>query len=218
MEDKGHEVEAPDLPGHGKDSTPISEVTLADYTDHVCEVLDESDDPVVLVGHSLGGSVISEAAERLPEKIGILAYLTAFLLPNGTSVREIGAADTESMLWPNIEPDEDEGGLTVKEEKRKDIFYQDCSEADVEWATQLFRTQPPTPATIPVRVTEDNFGNVKRAYIECMHDRVISPSLQKKMYTDLPCDTVISMNTGHFPQFAAPVEVANHLDSLARLN
>lgn len=69
LEQGGHEVVSFDLPGHGEDRTPSVEVTLEGYTDRVVEALDALSEPVVLVGHSLGGTAISQAAERRPEKI-----------------------------------------------------------------------------------------------------------------------------------------------------
>ncbi len=80
---KGHRVEAPDLPGHGKDRTPIGEVSLEAYAEKICKVLDAELEPVILVGHSMGGIAISQAAEYLPDKIETLVYLTAFLLRDG---------------------------------------------------------------------------------------------------------------------------------------
>ncbi len=69
LEQAGHQVEALDLPGHGQDKTPIREITLAAYTNRVCETLDAQAEPVILVGHSLGGMVITQAAEERPAKI-----------------------------------------------------------------------------------------------------------------------------------------------------
>lgn len=45
-------------------------------------------------------------------------------------------------------------------------------------------------------------------------DRAISPSFQKEMYGRLPCRKVISMDTGHWPFYSAPEELAGHLTSL----
>ena len=59
---------------------------LAAYTKRVCETLDPQAEPVILVGHSMGGIVISRVAEEQPEKIAILVYLAAFLLQNGESL------------------------------------------------------------------------------------------------------------------------------------
>jgi len=64
----GHEVEAIDLPGQGDDPTPVAEVTLDGYAPRVCEAL-ASGPRAVLVGHSMGGVVITQAAARCPERI-----------------------------------------------------------------------------------------------------------------------------------------------------
>jgi pimeloyl-ACP methyl ester carboxylesterase len=218
MQEYGHDVKAPDLPGHGDDSTPLLEVSRSDYIDRACQMIDESDEPVTLVGHSLGGIVISEAAEQRPEKIDDLVYLAAFMLPNGQGVLDVAQQDTESILWQRIEPDEATGALIVRAEKQREIFYHDCSEEDVKWAKRQFQPQPPATGVEPVEVTDDKFGSVNRAYIQCLQDRVIGPSMQEKMYTELPCEPVITMNTGHFPQISAPEALARHLDSLARRN
>ncbi|MBA3922407.1 MAG: alpha/beta fold hydrolase, partial [Nostocaceae cyanobacterium] len=86
LEQAGHKVIAPDLPSHGKDKTPIREVTLQSYTDRICEILTELIEPVILVGHSMGGLVITQVAEQCPDKIEKLVYLCAFLPGNGESL------------------------------------------------------------------------------------------------------------------------------------
>jgi pimeloyl-ACP methyl ester carboxylesterase len=96
LEIKGHRVVARDLPGLGLDRTPAAEITLERYTDAVCDALAKEAEPVVLVGHSMGGVVISEAAERMPEKIKALVYLTAYLLVSGQSLIEVAMSDPEA--------------------------------------------------------------------------------------------------------------------------
>ena len=96
LERAGHRVIAPDLPSLGKDKTPISRVSLRLWTESVCQVLDAETEPVVLVGHSRGGMVISEVAESRPEKIKTLVYLCAFLLWNGESVMQVAQTDDTS--------------------------------------------------------------------------------------------------------------------------
>ncbi len=69
LEGAGHDVDALDLPGHGEDSTPTSEVTLESYVSRTVEALDASDEPMYLVGHSLAGLVIAERPPRgVPRK------------------------------------------------------------------------------------------------------------------------------------------------------
>ncbi|WP_420852108.1 alpha/beta fold hydrolase [Paenibacillus hamazuiensis] len=63
LKEHGHKVIALDLPGHGSNDTFSSDVTLKDYTDTVCNVLDNESESVIMVGHSSGGIVITQAAD-----------------------------------------------------------------------------------------------------------------------------------------------------------
>lgn len=217
LEEAGHEVVRFDLPGHGEDRTPVAEVTLGGYTDRVVEALDAQSEPVVLVGHSLSGTVISQAAEQRPGKIEKLVYLCAFLLPSGKSAIEASQEDGESVILESIEMEEDKGRVNITEEGMKRALYHDCPEEDFERARSLVTPQPLAPFGTPVEVTEKNFGSVRRTYVHTTQDRAASPAAQEKMYTELPCEKVVSMATGHLPFFVAPRELAGHLGDLARL-
>jgi len=214
IENEGHKVVAPDLPGHGEDKRPIAEITLQAYTDRVCKILDEQSDPVILVGHSMGGVVITQTAEYRPEKIKKLVYVTGFLLQNGEFLLQHAEPDTEALVLPNLIMSEDQSYATVKEEALKEVFYADCSNEDVEFAKSRLVPQAAAPFATPVSTTEENFGRVARAYISCLRDKAISPSIQEKLYKALPCEKVISMNTSHSPFFSAPEDLANHLISI----
>ena len=211
---EGHKVEAPDLPGHGNDKTPIHEISLEAYTNRVCEILDAQTEPVILVGHSMGGVVITQAAEYRPQKIEKLVYLTAFLLQNGEFLHQYGEADKDALILPNLIMAEDQSYTTVRGDALKEVFYGDCSDEDVMKAKSLLVPQAAAPLITPVNTSPNNFGRVPRIYISCSRDRAISPSIQKKMYSNLPCKKVIRMDTSHSPFFSAPEELVGHLLSL----
>lgn len=217
LQRSGHEIVALDLPGHGEDRTPAAEVTLEGYTDRVVETLDSLSEPAVLVGHSLNGITISQAAERRPEKIDKLVYLCALLLPSGKSAIEASQEDSDSVILQSVEMEEDQGRVNVTEEGMRQALYHDCPEEDFERARTLVSPQPLAPFGTPVEVTEANFGSVRRTYVHTTRDRAVSPAFQEKLYTGLPCEKVVSMDTGHLPFFAAPEELSAHLDSLANL-
>ena len=211
LEQEGHVVIAPDLPSHGKDKTPVSDVTLQAYTNTVCNILDTQSEPVILVGHSLGGISISQAAEARPEKVRILVYVAALLQRNGESAMEVMGRDTESIAPQHIVMSEDKSTVSFPLEAYRQVSYNDCADEDVAWAAPFLVPEPTAPMSTPIRVTEERFGRVPRIYIETLHDRGVTPSLQKMMYTALPCQKVISMNTDHSPFLSAPHELAAHL-------
>ncbi len=217
LETAGHVVEAPDLPGHGRDRIPIQEVSLQAYADRVCSVLDAQPDEVILVGHSMGGIAITQAAEYRPGKIQTLVYLTAFLLRNGESLLQAAEGDTEALVLPNLIFAEDESYTTVKDEVIKEAFYGDCSDEDVARAKSLLVPQAVAPFATPLSTTEESFGRIPRVYVECLRDRALAPSFQKRMYTALACRKVISMDTSHSPFLSAPEELVAHLTALERL-
>jgi pimeloyl-ACP methyl ester carboxylesterase len=214
LEKKGHTVLAPDLPGHGRDKIPVSAVSLQMYVDSICQLLDTQRESVVLVGHSMGGSmVITQAAEYRPHKIQTLVYVAARLLRNGESSLSAGQGDPELLLRPNLvfTPDRT---VTVREEALKDVFYGDCLDEDVALAKALLVPEAVALLATPLHTSEENFGRLPRVYIECLRDQALPPAVQKKQYTALPCQKVISMETSHSPFFSAPEELVEHLVSL----
>ena len=134
MRHEGDRVVSLDLPGHGIDHTSIGQITLESYVDTVCDILDAESVRVVLVGHSRGGIVISQVAERRPEKIRMLVYVAAYLIPNGQAMLPIALSDKESLIGPNLELNEAEGWHIIKDSAVRSALYGDCSDEDVELA------------------------------------------------------------------------------------
>ena len=81
-------VEALDLPGPESDGTPVAQVTLDRYAAHVCDAL-ATGPPAVLVGHSMGGVVVTQAAARCPRQIARLVYVAAFIPGDGQSLLDL---------------------------------------------------------------------------------------------------------------------------------
>ncbi len=215
LEGAGHKVLAPDLPGHGDDETPQEEVSLQGYAESLLRVLDSLEETVILVGHSMGGIAVSEAAERRPDKIEALVYLNAFLLPDGVSLLQVLQQDAESVVARKVEVDEERGVGKLAATAAQEAFYGDCSEEDAARAIARLRDEPLAPLGTPVSVTEGNFGQVPRAYVTCLRDRTVTPGAQRKMYTEMPCREVLSLETDHSPFLSRPEELARHLMSLA---
>ncbi len=214
LQQAGHKVIAVDLPGHGSDKTPISQISLQSYTDRICQVLDAQSEPVILLGHSMGGTAITQAAEYRPNRIKTLVYLCAFVPQNGESHLELAQRDPDSLVGKNLIVADDQSYQTIREEAITEALYHDCSNDDVARARSLLCLEPTAPLTVPVNTTAENFGRIPKIYIETLHDKAISPPFQKKMYSSMPFLKIIQMRTSHSPFFSAPDELATHLISL----
>ncbi|MBI3757387.1 MAG: alpha/beta fold hydrolase [Deltaproteobacteria bacterium] len=214
LEKHGHTVIAPDLPSHGRDKTPVSAVTLQAYVDTVGAILDAQREPVVLVGHSMGGGIITQTAEYRPDKIKTLVYLTALLPANGESMGQVLRRNTASVLASDFVPTADRSASMVREEVLSNVFYGDCSAEDVALAKLLLTPQATAPLKTPLQTSAANFGRIPRVFIECLRDQAHSLSFQRSVYTTFPGQQVISMDTSHSPFFSAPGELAAHLAAL----
>jgi pimeloyl-ACP methyl ester carboxylesterase len=64
LESKGHKAIAIDLPGMGRDKTPIQGVKMKSTVAKICELIDSVEGKVILVGHSKNGIMISQTAQN----------------------------------------------------------------------------------------------------------------------------------------------------------
>jgi pimeloyl-ACP methyl ester carboxylesterase len=214
LEQEGHEVVTVELPGHGADTTAFSQVSLQGYTDAVVRAIDAQEAPVILVGHSMGGTVISNAIEARADKVERAVYVAAYLLKDGETLLHTTESDTESQLGPNLIFENEGATARVKLDTLAELFCADCSETEATNIRAHAASEPLSPLTQPVKVTDAQFGRVPRVYIETTQDRVLGNALQKRMYTETPVERVITMDTGHSPFLSQPAAFAKHLLSL----
>lgn len=214
LEARGHRVAAPDLLGMGPDPTPLAEVSLARWADQIAELVRAQGEPVILVGHSRGGIVISETAERAPEHIQRLVYLTAMLLPSGSSMADVlGAAIEEGPSLLELRPD---GTSVVPRQHVAPTFYNTTPDDWAARAADQLTPEPMVSFATPLAVTDGRWGAVPRAYIECVQDRAIPLEMQRALHAALPCDLVVTLDTDHSPFFSAPEQLADALEAIAR--
>jgi pimeloyl-ACP methyl ester carboxylesterase len=185
------------------------------YVKAVTDVLDAQPEPVILVGHSLGGIVISQAAEYRPEKVRALVYLCAFLLPSGGSFMEATRNVKGSMVLDNLVMAQDRSFVSVNSDVMHEAFAHDVPTETFAQAKGLLAREPVAPLTAPLSLTKERWGRLPRYYIECLADRAIPPAVQRAMYTAIPVRKVFSLNTSHVPNFSAPEELTACLQKVA---
>ena len=215
LEKQGHKAVAIDLPGMGRDKTPINQVRMQSTVEKICKLIDNIEGKVILVGHSKNGIMISQAAESRPDKIEKLVYLAAYLIPNGKTQKEYSMQDTKGVLKPYVTMHEQLNAHTLQQEIYKEGLYADCDDNITELAKLLLSHEPVESAITPLRLSEENYGRVPRFYIECTEDKAVTPFIQRKMYTETPCNRVYSLATSHSPFFSKPQELCNILWEIA---
>jgi pimeloyl-ACP methyl ester carboxylesterase len=214
LEAEGHRVIAEDLPGLGQDKTPLGELTLDLWARTVARLCAEAAEKVILVGHSRGGLVISQAAEYAAPSIARLVYLSAFLAPSGQSLNDVRALDGGGRPLPAAVT-EDGMGLIVVPTEVRGLFYHLTPDDLAARAASLLVPEPLAPLGAATTLSEERFGRIPRAYIECLRDQAIPLTLQRRMVQAMPCDPVLSIDTDHSPFYSAPAELTRHLISLA---
>jgi pimeloyl-ACP methyl ester carboxylesterase len=205
----GHRALAPDLPGMGTDRTPPQDVSLEMTGRFVADLARRQSGKTIVVGHSLGGLAISEAAEAAPEAIAGLVYVAAVLLPGGEAW--MGKLMRDGELPERLSLSEDGATLTVDPLLARELFYSGCDAADVQYALECLVPQPTRPMRDRLTVSSGRFGMVPRAYVETVHDKAFPLEIQRSQQAALPCRPVFTMHTGHSPFLQAPQELTAHL-------
>jgi pimeloyl-ACP methyl ester carboxylesterase len=208
LKTQGHAATAIDLPGHGKDATPRSSVTVESYVARIGEALDAMGGKPILVGHSMGGIAISAAAQAHAQKISRLIYVTAFLPRDGESLLAIEGRNPAPAVPPALVVDEPNGTATLQTDKIVPLFYHDCSEADQRWATSMLTPQPLAPLATALALTNDKFGTVPRSYVACTDDRAIAIGMQRDMIAASGVERVLELDASHSPFLSKPDELA----------
>lgn len=221
LEAGGNKVIAIDLPGHGDDTAKPETITLADYVNKLVSVANDQKGTIVLVGHSMAGIVISQAAEELgADKISALIYIDAFLPRNGESlfsqvemVLKQLPPDTSrrSALVENIIPSSDQKTNFIKPGTAEWIFYHDCSADDKEFAAARIAKQPVAPLATPVHLTDSIYGSIPKYYILCTESRDLDKTY---LSTHVPCKKVYKIASGHSPFLSMPEKLVEILSDI----
>ena len=202
-----------DLPSHGKDTTPMCEVTLDLYVEAVISEISKHPEPVVLVCHSAAGVVIASVAERVPNRISRLIYLCAYAPKNGDALHIMRKRAKRQLVLPAIIRADDGLSYSVDHAKAPGIFYHDCSAETVEYALANLGPQPVLPQETCVELGV-NYESVSRSYILGNDDHTVPPEEQENMVADWPAKDVHRMNCGHSPFFSQPGALAQLIDEI----
>lgn len=215
LEQRGLRVVAVDLPGHGAGGGALAD--LHGDAERVRGVVEGIGEPVLLVGHSYGGAVITEAGTNgLVER---LVYLASFPLRSDESCMACAANEAEAaaISWegrPNLADGFDvdgEGLITLDPQVASVCLYNDCDEDTTAWALERIDRHPlATLAQSPASVA---WERVPSTYVVCEQDAAVPPELQRVVARR--CTDTVAWPTGHSPFLSRPELVVDLLCDLA---
>ena len=184
-------------------------VSLADDVDVTRRAIATATHPVVLVGHSYGGVVITEAGND--PKVKALAYIAAFAPDAGESVESLIASPPPGAAVPPILPPQD-GFLFLDRAKFADSFA-----ADVEPELARFMADSQVPWGVEAlagKVTAPAWKTRPSFYLVAADDRMIPPPAQRFMAQRAGAQ-VSETGGSHAFYFSKPAEVARLIEQAA---
>ncbi|WP_077923223.1 alpha/beta fold hydrolase [Spirosoma sp. 209] len=223
LETNGSRVVAIDLPGHGDDKTSPAGVTLDEYTKKVVQLAKAQTGPVILVGHSMAGVVIAQAAEVLgKEKVAKLVFLNAFMPKNGESVfalaakaEELNKAEGKPTTEPSLSQclllSDDKQTSRVDLDRVAQLFYHDCSADDVAFAKAHLGPQPMGCLGTPVQVSDAQYGAIPKVYILCTRAKDLD---KRSIANNVPIQKMYTLASSHSPFFSMPEKLVAILQAL----
>jgi pimeloyl-ACP methyl ester carboxylesterase len=186
---------------------PLS--SLADDVVAAHRVIEMQNGPVLLVGHSWGGAVISEAGNH--DQVKGLVYVAAGAPDSGQSFGDWWKDYTPAPAAAHIKP-YGEGYVALTPEGVRNHFVQDipADEADIVYATQ----GPLAARCFSDAVSKTAWRSKPSWYIVAAHDETIPPAVQRDSAKRMSAETLV-LQSSHVPMLSQPQAVAEFIAKAA---
>ena len=197
----GHQVQALTLPGLESLETSRAGIGLRDHIDAVVAVIDMTDDPLVLVGHSGGGAIIHGALDARPLRVVRAVYVDSGPLGDGAVINDELPADGDEIPLPEWQDFDDNDLVDLTDDLRAEFRARAIPEprgvaSDAQHLGDERRYE------VPITVIACEFpSSMLIEMIDAGHPFVAELArIRDVEYVDLP--------TGHWPQFTRPDDLA----------
>lgn len=255
---RGYRALPIELPGHGFDATfpagyqcpqdremlatvpsPVAELTLDDYVAHTLRIVRRvaRHGPVILVGHSMGGSTVTGVANSAPELLAHLVYLCAYCCVEAPSIPAYAPNSGDTDVLTRARKTVWIGDPARTGTLRSNPRSGDPEVLATQHALMMADLDPAlTPAVLnyamqpdeslqailaEAQVNPTTWTQLPRTYIRTTHDRVIPPAVQDRMIAEAdfldPTNPfeVYSLTTSHLAPITQPAEIAEILTATA---
>ena len=205
----GHRVEALTLPGLESPDAVRTGIGLRDHVDAVVARIDAASGPVVLVGHSGGGAIISGAADARPERVARTIYVDSGPLSDGGIISDEWQADGAEIPFPDWDAFDDGELVDLDDEARAQL-------------RERAIPQPLGVSTEPQRVSDERRYSVPTTIIACSMTAETLAALIDQGHpfvaeaAKMHDSEIVELVTGHWPQLTKPAELTEMILAAVR--
>jgi pimeloyl-ACP methyl ester carboxylesterase len=209
----GHEAYPITLSGLDDPHADVSDIGPETHVDDVLSVLEKLDlRDAILVGHSYGGLVAAQVADRAPERVVRTVFVEGFLPHDGKSMLHAfpSAQYTDELELITLH----EGRWPVPDAEVM-ADGQDLTPEQARWLAERSVGHPGRTISEPVRMTR-SLNRLCASYVVCEKEHfggLLSSDVQAMR--EARTWTFHSLDTGHWPMVSAPMELISLLDDIA---
>lgn len=204
LRDAGHDVQSLTLPGKRAGDTELAGIGLRRHVDAVIAVVDALDGPVVLVGHSGGGTIAWAVADARPARIARVVFVDAIPMPSGTSINTELPVKGDAVPLPDWSVFEPEDLIDLDDELRAHF-------------RAIAVPEPKGVAHEPTHLGDAARFAVPATIIACQFpaDLIRQAVANEREWAGelagMQQLEIVELPTGHWPQFTKPRELGESI-------
>jgi len=197
------------IPDYSQITSSINDSFIEAYVNGILKTIQtqKKSDKFVLVGHSLGGILITKLLQQLLN-IQQLIYIAGFIPEPGMSLSDCAQEDTAVDISPCFKFSNNCIGLNPA--NAAEYFYNTCNKPDIEYALSKLTVQPIAAFNEKIVYDLDQLKRQKLIYLACQHDRAVSFAYQKQMQEKVSAK-LITLGSCHSPFLSMPQSLAKIL-------
>ena len=213
---RGHRVVTLDLPGHGRRAAESRRASMTAYAEAVAQAMAAAGvSRGILVGHSMGGPVITRAAELVPQRIAHLVYLAAVVLLDGERLAHAHGTHVTRESLRGMAAARGDGTFQYPAETARVRWMGDLSGADPALGRALasLTPQPLRPFFEPVSLRVFPTLAIPRTYVRCLRDAAVTPP-RALVYAGRLGVEPVDLDCDHDAMLSEPAKLVTLLDRI----
>jgi pimeloyl-ACP methyl ester carboxylesterase len=202
---------AVDLPGRGAKPAELEKIGVADWVASVVEDIEGAGlGRVILVGHSLAGITMPVVAERIPDRIAHLVFLSCSVPREGGCVVDALSGGVQSLTQENLREGRTE---LLAEDVARQMFCNDMDEVQTRFVLDNLCPEAARPLVEPTSLA-GLIPELPRTYVKLLRDQTLPPDLQDVFIRNMGGAVVRLLDAGHDAMISAPRALAAILNEI----